>query len=406
MKYLILLSFILIGNISVAQPDNILHQLLSQNPKYFQNLSTQPEKFQVQIIYTQINRDENNHPHFTSYSYGLTDKYYYPASTVKMPAAFLALEKFNQLSIIGLEKNSSMKVGAGTPPQTAVTSDSTTQNLQASIAHYIKKIFLVSDNDAFNRLYEFLGQEYLNKKLHEKGYDNSRIVHRLSVGGFDVEGNRHTNPVSFYQGDTLLYHQGEVYSQFNADLKLKNEVRGIAYLGAENKIIDKPFDFRAKNYVSLQDQHDMLKAVIFPEAVKEHERFDLTDEDYAFLYEWMAKLPRNSDYPAYNEPDNYVKFFMEGQDTSFVIPENIRILNKVGWAYGFLTDVSYIADLENQVEFFLVANIHVNDNLTYNDGVYEYETIGLPFFAHLGRVIFEHEKKRKKKFLPNLNKFK
>ena len=322
-----------------------------------------------------------------------------------MPAAFLALEKLNQLNITGLDKHSEMKIGAATPPQTEVKGDSTAQNLQASIAHYIKKIFVVSDNDAFNRLYEFLGQEYLNKKLWEKGFEHLRIIHRLSVGGFDVEGNRHTNPVSFFHNDTLLYHQGEVYSQAKVPIKLQNEIRGVAYLGANDKIVPEPFDFRAKNYVSLQDQHDMLKAVIFPEAVEPRKRFDLTAEDYAFLYEWMAKLPKDSDYPTYDKPDNYVKFFMEGHDTSFVMPENMRILNKVGWAYGFLTDVSYIADLDNKVEFFLVANIHVNENLTYNDGVYEYETIGLPFFANLGRLVYEYEKKRTKKYLPDLSRF-
>ena len=51
------------------------------------------------------------------------------------------------------------------------------------------------------------------------------------------------------------------------------------------------------------------------------------------------------------------------------------IFNKVGWAYGFLSDVSYVVDFENKVEFLVAAVIHVNENQTYNDGVYEYEKI-------------------------------
>ncbi|MDP9231009.1 MAG: glycoside hydrolase family 9 protein, partial [Bacteroidota bacterium] len=42
---------------------------------------------------------------------------------------------------------------------------STAANGFPSIAQYIKKIFLVSDNDAYNRLYEFLGQQTINDKL-------------------------------------------------------------------------------------------------------------------------------------------------------------------------------------------------------------------------------------------------
>jgi hypothetical protein len=78
----------------------------------------------------------------------------------------------------------------------------------------------------------------------------------------------------------------------------------------------------------------------------------------------------------------------------------------VGWAYGFLTDVAYIVDFETGVEFFLAATIHVNEDGVFNDDNYEYESVGLPFMANLGRTVFAHEKKRKKKRLPDLGKFK
>ncbi len=47
--------------------------------------------------------------------------------------------------------------------QTRVYNDPTTEDGRPTVAHYIKKILLVSDNDAFNRLYEFLGQEYIQQ---------------------------------------------------------------------------------------------------------------------------------------------------------------------------------------------------------------------------------------------------
>ena len=34
-----------------------------------------------------------------------------------------------------------------------------------SLGHYIRKVFLVSDNDAHNRLYEFVGQGELKERL-------------------------------------------------------------------------------------------------------------------------------------------------------------------------------------------------------------------------------------------------
>ena len=120
-----------------------------------------PEEYRLQIIYTQINRKSGNRPVFTDYYYHVSpDQYFYPASTVKMPAAFLALEKLNRLK---LDKYTPMYTDSLAGITTAVTEDTSSENAQPSVAHYIKKIFLVSDNDAFNRLYEFIGQEEFNQ---------------------------------------------------------------------------------------------------------------------------------------------------------------------------------------------------------------------------------------------------
>jgi hypothetical protein len=74
-------------------------------------------------------------------------------------------------------------------------------------------------------------------------------------------------------------------------------------------------------------------------------------------------------------------------------------------AYGYLNDVAYIVDFEKNVEFMLSAVIHVNKNQIYNDGIYEYDQIGLPFLANLGRVIYNYELNRVKKHLPDLSNF-
>ena len=213
-----------------------------------------------------------------------------------------------------------------------------------------------------------------------------------------------TTKTQFINKEGVLYQQGEVYSSFYDDFGLSKQVRGVAYMNNDGEIINEPFDFRYKNYVSIQDLHDMLKAVVFPESVAKRERFNLSSDDYRAIYRAMAEFPQESESPQYNEPDNYVKFWMYGdQDSTFQIPDHIRILNKVGWAYGYLTDVAYIVDTKLGIEFFLVGTIHVNRNQTYNDGVYEYETEGLPFFAELGQAVYEYEKQRKRKHPADLS---
>jgi hypothetical protein len=406
MKKILLFAFLCSGPWGLSQPDSALLQKLLRNSgdSTLQAVMAAPETFQLQLIYTQIDRDEDNQPAFTTYYLGVdSNLYFYPASTVKMPAAFLALEKLNELRIQGLDIETPMFTGKGQAPQTAVRADTSAKDGLPSVAHYIKKIFLVSDNDAYNRLYEFLGQAYLNEKLQEKGYTRTRIIHRLSAPGYDAESNRYTNPVTFTApGNRLLYHQGEVYSAFENPLHLKQEVRGLGYMDGEGQIVPAPFDFRDKNYVGLQELHDMLQAVLFPEAVPAHRRFNLTPADYQFLRRYMSMLPRESDYPAYPQYagwDSYVKFFLFG-DSKAPIPDHIRIFNKVGDAYGFLTDVAYVVDYENKVEFMVAANIHVNANQVYNDGVYEYDVIGFPVLAQIGHILYQYELKRERQYEP------
>ena len=63
----------------------------------------------------------------------------------------------------------------------------------------------------------------------------------------------------------------------------------------------------------------------------------------------------------------------------------IKIFNKIGFAYGHVIESAFIKTRKSS--FILSAIIKVNNNRIYNDNIYEYESIGFPFFAELGREI-------------------
>lgn len=408
MKYYSILLSLMLSLSTFAQNNPLPTLIAEQGSELLQQVVADPGQYQLQVIYTQIDRDADNQPTFTSYTLGVdSNLYFYPASTVKLPTALLALERLNDLNIVGLGKYNAMHNWAARPPQTDAQSDTSSTSGMPSVAHYIKKIALVSDNDAYNRLYEWLGQQPLNHRLHKMGFGQSRIIHRLSVSGYDTTGNRFTNPVSFYGPQGLLHYQGEAYSAFYPDLDLRQQVRGQAYMNSAGEIVSGPFDFRYKNFISLQNLHDILQSMMFPLAVPAHRRFRLTGEDYQFLWRHFSMLPRESTspaYPQYHDWDSYVKFLLFG-DSREPIPDHIQIFNKVGDAYGFLTDVAYVIDTKNNIEFLLAANIHVNANATYNDGVYEYDEIGLPVLGELGRLVYEYELQRERKYVPDLRAF-
>jgi hypothetical protein len=407
-----------------AQTDKYLLKILQKHPDKFASILSNPDKYRVQILYTQIDRDKNNLPKFKSFAYRLDkDEYFYPASTVKFPACLLALEKRNNISIkpdkIYINNEDIMLSDSTYEKQIKMLKDAT--NLKnggyPSLGHYIKKILLVSDNDAFNRLYEFRGQEDFNESLYRKGYKNLRIVHRLSVP-MTKEQNSRSNPIFFLRNeqgrvDTIYKQPMLVSSKKFESYKTIQLGKGYMTAGknyyAGDSLVNEPFDFTSKNYFALEDQQAILRATLFPEGVKPEQRFNLSNDDYQFLYKYMSMSPLESNSPVYRTDtsmyDSYCKFLMFG-DNKNPMPKNIRIFNKVGDAYGFLLDNAYIVDFDKGVEFMLSVTIYCNSDGIFNDDAYDYETVGFPFMANLGKVIYDHEVKRKRKVKPDLSKFK
>ena len=407
LKGLLLLT--LLSSTYIQAQDQVIEQLLKANPTYFKQLTDNSSKYRLQILYTQIDRDVDNKPTFTTHAYRVdANEYFYPASTVKLAASVLALEKINQLKI---DKSTTFQTLKNRPTQLEILRDTSAANGLPSIAHYIKKILLVSDNEAYNRLYEFLGQKNFNKKMADKGFEGVRFTHRLQTS-IPLLENQYTNPVQF------VNNQGEVVwrqkEQFNKkQIQSPNPLQTILGKGVMNdsgRISMHPVTFGFKNAYPLHAQHDFLKRLMFPSAYDAKERFKLTDEDYRFLYRYMSEYPTESKKPSYSADSTigpaYCKFILYGGDKNAQVNPDVRIFNKVGDAYGFLLDNAYFVDFKNKVEFMVTATIYCNEDEIFNDDKYEYDTVGFPFFKHLGEVIYQHELSRPKPNLPNLDHLK
>ncbi|MFL5788262.1 MAG: serine hydrolase, partial [Flavisolibacter sp.] len=236
------------GKFKPGIKDVFLADLLSRYPEYFDTLIKNNNKWHIKIIYTRIDRKANNRPVFTNYYYNIEpDQYFYPASTVKLPVSILSLQKLHELKIRGLNRATTMITESGWTGQSKTYNDPDASDGRPTIEMYIKKIFLVSDNNAFNRLYEFLGQEYINGRLHKLGFDSTQIVHRLNIS-LSEDQNRHTNPVIFYDSNSRI-----IFSKPLEESKMEYQQRsnylGIGYI-KDNELIRKPFDFSKKNRIT------------------------------------------------------------------------------------------------------------------------------------------------------------
>ncbi|WP_036383230.1 serine hydrolase [Muricauda sp. MAR_2010_75] len=359
---------------SVNYTDPLEKALSSESPlitRVMDNLKAH----ELQIRYTQIDR-RNDSIFFTDFDFQVNpDNYFYPASTAKFPSAVATLEKLNEIDSLSMHTRFYVEGDA----------------VETTFAKAISEIFAVSDNAANNRLIEFLGQDDLNKRMRNRGVQPIRIAHRLSApNGDDVT----TKPLIVYLNDSTTVLSKPIINTPAKPLKLRRIKKGKAYY--EDDLLQKePFNFSLKNYFPIQSQNALLKRIIFPEAFPKEQRFNLSVEQRNFLLEAMHTLPAKLGYDPEEYYDSYVKFFMFG-DSYDPMPEHIKIYNKVGYAYGTLTDCAYIQDTKNNIDFIINATILVNSNEIFNDDDYNYDEVGSPFLAQLGRELYEYEFKRKR----------
>ena len=302
---------------------------------------------------------------FTEYSFNVDDeKYFYPASTVKLPIVLLALEKINQYDNISVKTPFKLE-------------DDT---LKTTMEDEIYKIFTISDNQASNRLFEFLGQDYIKEKFEDKGFENSRIVHRLSTSD---SKNPNTKKVLFFTDDSIL-----VFRSFNKKsngLELKNTMLGKGFYDESGNLINEAMDFSDKNFISIDDLHEMTQRLFYPDNFKEKERFNLTEDQFKLVKKAMSTVPSQLNLDPDEYSDDYVKFFSRRYKKISLKEEKLEIYNKVGSAYGQLTETALIISQNNTI--ILTATMTVNKNQIYNDDVYEYDSVGIPFFSSLSKEI-------------------
>lgn len=328
----------------------------------------------------------------TEATFGDPDVYFYPASTIKLFAAVAALLEIQELNERGVEvsMHTPLTIGPlreGDEPRSSDASNVETG--QITIAHEIRKLFLVSDNPAFNTLYDIVGHERLNTLMWDAGLDSVRLTHRLSVAR-SPEENRTAPWIEFDLGEGTLRIERRV-SQLRLDNTHRTELLVGDAVASRGEVTPGPKDFTYSNSVSLEDLRDAVLMIAEPEADLGKPGFGLSEEHRAFLLEAMTQLPRESANPNYDPEkysDDWVKFTLPGVRAAR--PErDMAIANKVGLAYGFTSDTSFIFDRATGEGFFFAGVVYTNSNGVLNDNVYDYETKAFPMWEALGRVLTE-----------------
>ena len=377
--FVLIISLLLLIGCSLS-PDPLKSAF--KTDEFLKKIVKDKDNYEIQILYTELSKNNLGQTEFSDFKFQLNDeKYFYPASTIKLPIAVLALSKINELRAKGsnISPKSKIKLSLLNNNKEIILKDSIT-----SFQNLIADVFLVSDNSASNVLIDFIGYNYFNSSIRNLGFENTYLNHKFNPDPF-VDSSW---IISTLDNEIISSNENQitVLTSSNISNLKKGEKRFI-----NGEIKNESLDFSSKNRSSVTDMHNIMKNLIYPEITIS--KFNLNVEDYDFLRYWMSRFTYEDlgakyigDSKFYS---SYNKFFIHGTDT-ILNNTDVRVYNKIGQAYGTSTDSAYIKNYKEDLEFFLTATIYTNKNKIINDNIYEYVDTAIPFLSNLSKALYKN----------------
>jgi hypothetical protein len=317
-------------------------------------------------------------------------EYFYPASTIKLGAIVTALQVVRELRCAGAPITRRTPLRYEPSWEGALAEDRDPSNLDGgviTVEHDLRRVCLVSDNPAHNRLYTLTGHREINERLWRLGLSSVRINHRLAEPRLTWEQHRTSGRVLFLDrsGRTLAEIPPRV-----SDLLIDNTGSTGLLIGRRHidpmtgELRDGPFDFTRRNRISLNDLQHLLAAVCSPG------QGDIDEEDRLAVCLALAQTPAESAnpvYPGHTWPSQYAKWLLPGlrrieaQDST---PDGFVIFNKIGRAYGFTTENALVVHRPSGRAMLLAATLYTNEDGIMNADTYQYAELADAFFADLG----------------------
>ncbi len=363
------------------QTENDLLTFLSGKNELIDHVLNNREKYHLQLVYTGVH-GEGDSMNFSTIDL-TTGQYFYPASVVKLPAALLTLEKLNKLD---LSRKDILKINEDLHCGNQKFADLSRQR-DISFEEMIDELIVVSNNDYYNSLYHFLTPGEINNSLAEKGLSDTHIY--KSFTGCGIDEQLKCNSIEVRRGKDVVYQQelcvldmGQMIKHYDyTDDKLLGSKHEY-----EREIVNGPFDFNYNLEMPLDEIHQMMLRLIYPDNFPEHERWNLREEDRLYLIDVLQKYPRELGKKEYlnreKYPDNIYKYILIGEGN----PNGVRTVSKIGLSYGFSTETAYIQN-ESTTDFFLSISLYTNANDIVNDGDYEYNELARPFMARVAKLL-------------------
>jgi len=370
--------------------DPWLAELLRSRPK-IARLMDDPANYRFQVLVTTIERGKGKKrgpPTVTEHGYRVDAEYIYPASAIKTFASVGALLVLKDLRAEGhrVGVNTPLAYCDGNSKRCHGHDESNVADGTITVGHEIRKMQLVSDNHAFNRLYELVGHRELNERMWALGFSSLRFHHRM-YGVQDAEVQRTTPRIELRptRGKTVVV-PARVSDLEPPPTESRDMQLGVGYIDDQlHAQVDEPLDFSHKNYVSVRDLHRLTIALARPDLPGAID-LGLDESDRKFLLKAMSDDPLESANPVYtDEHDSGLRYHTLSKGLMTVVPiEEVHYVGKAGRAYGFHLDNAYVEHRKSGRAMVVTIVAYANANGVLNDNKYEYDGITRPLLKNMG----------------------
>lgn len=330
-----------------------------------------PLALQLQICYTRV---LNGMPQASQY-FRKNAHWFAAASLVKVPLAAFMLE---QLEAKGLDFR---RLTIAFPEMPDCAARAPELRKPQSIARILERALVQSDDSAYCALYDFLGPQWIENRFRELGDSGVRIQARF--GSCGPEGSRIAAGFVLREQVKIIDSRPALASR--ALQRSPTPIRVGKAWRSGSRLIQGPKDLSDSNTLPLPVAHRLMIALRYPDAFPASARFKLSTAARLELLRLLSAAPSTGQYLSAAEKQQPAHAFRLLGVGDGRWPSGLQVTSKVGWAYGFLSDVAHLQDANN--ECFVSCACYLNADGVLNDGVYEYDQIGRPLMAELGRLL-------------------
>lgn len=274
---------------------------------------------QYYYYYNSIYQDTNRNQIQDSQDEG----FFNPASTVKVGIAALVLEELKEMNL---------------PKETKYRIVGSSQ--WYSFAGDIKKVLVISDNQAANRLILFLGFENLNFRMRAKG-------------------------LKYFSVNRLMLDRGTLAESPAFELRFNSTTTQSPPQTVSQDF--SCFEVREKlgNCATATDLIEILMRLVNPDVYSPQEKFNLRESDRFWLQEIMSQTPKEA---GFNYEDTFCRFLHP-------LSKNIanttgRLLSKCGvglFSHSFI-DTSFLETNQGQ-KYYIFWAVNPPNNVSKNQAI-------------------------------------